>query len=82
MSNPFAAALEILKEHIEVKKEYRLNMEETPSCEAAIRVLEAAGKVDKDKAMRTYGMLSYGTGDHIVKKINSLLAALPDKEKT
>jgi TRAP-type uncharacterized transport system substrate-binding protein len=82
-SNPFAAAIKVLEEKYAKCRTplgtYAGMEDKADSIEAAIRVLEAAGKVSKDKAIRTFEMLSYGTDDHIVKQIKSLLSALPDK---
>ena len=46
------------------------------SCRAAIRVLEAAGNVDKEKAMERVAGVPYDE-DH---GVYGLIAALPDKE--
>jgi len=84
MTNPFDAAIE------------RLRRSETQGCEpdieAAIRVLEAAGKVDKERAVKymsnigvgayeTDGESPYTPGDKQAASIRALLAALPEEVK-
>jgi len=84
MTNPFDAAIE------------RLRRSETQGCEpdieAAIRVLEAAGKVDKERAVRymsnigvgayeTDGESPYTPSDKQADSIRALLSALPEVTK-
>jgi len=58
------------------------------SCEAAIRVLEAAGKVDKktcldemDDCYYSKSLNPWGTEARILGEIRALLEALPEKEE-
>ena len=75
MSNPFEAAIHALQETI---KDYGIMgvPEVCDSCRAALNVLEAAGKVDKeDKELAIHWMEDdYST-------IRALLAALPEVKK-
>jgi len=57
------------------------------SCEAAIRVLEAAGKIDKNKALSRIGevydyQIALGAvRDEVWGEIRALLESLPEKEQ-
>lgn len=75
--NPFEAALECLRaQDIEFG---------TPENAPAIAVLEAAGKVDKDRAvhecMRSVDEYLGADGDEDWDAIKALLCALPDRVK-
>ena len=83
MSNPFSAAIGVLREFSGRAYE---NSSSRESCETAIRVLEAAGKVDKRLAIVhivpafEQRVDSFKDGD-VWKSIRALLAALPDPPK-
>ena len=86
MTTPFSAALEILRNH-ECRDIAEANM-----VRQAINVLEAAGKVDKERAVKymsnigvgayeTDGESPYTPGDKQAASIRALLAALPEEVK-
>ena len=71
MTNPFAAAIEILSHH-ECRDIAEANM-----VRQAMNVLEAAGKVDKAEWLHAIRDYSGGTWE----KIRALLSALPEVTK-
>lgn len=82
--NPFAAALKVLKSDFEA---WEWTQEEYRSLDAAIRVLEAAGKVDKALALgslktivQVYGPTIGGILATTITNTIPLLESLPDKE--
>lgn len=90
---PFDAAIDVLEggEHVDYWVRIGCGRELT----SAIRVLEAAGKVDKGRAIRTLATLllvytesgriipalEQALKDGAVREIRVLLEALPDKEE-
>ena len=76
MSNPFAAAITLLKGCLEDCGQNGFGGDQIESMRASLRVLEAAGKVDKeDKELAIHWMEDdYST-------IRALLAALPEVKK-
>jgi len=83
MSNPFEAAIEILGAARDRRKSYGLD--EVTDLDAAIRALEAAGKVDKHSAIcsmrHSDANESWSGLDEDWVTINALLSALPDEVK-
>ena len=82
MSNPFEAPLRILRGWIHLPEP------DQSQIEAAIRVLEAAGGIDKHEVQRFFHVLLSGmTSDNPTKNweqvasIRALLSALPDEVK-
>lgn len=69
----FDAAIECLREHISIKREYKLNLEELPSFELAVIVLEAAARLSSAKTYED----KLDAHDDLV----SVIAALPDAPK-
>lgn len=76
MSGPFDAAIEIIRRFN--RKSFGYTEKETAQLEAAIRVLEAAGKVDKGRA---FIAITWIPEDRMPKGLRDILAALPDKER-
>ena len=93
MTNPFDAAIDTLRATMEgdwmMNDDYYV-IPRVKSLEAAIRVLEAAGKVDKERFIEgideanQFGRLhrnvmsGYGL---FIEDLEEIAAALPDKEK-
>ena len=95
MTNPFDAAIDTLRATMEgdwmMNDDYYV-IPRVKSLEAAIRILEAAGKVDKERAvkyMSNIGVGAYETDgesqfcppDKQAVAIRALLAALPEVTK-
>jgi hypothetical protein len=75
MTNPFAAAIECLRNDGDGDMWFHEDEKQ-----AAIRLLEAAGKVDKVKCQRAMDVLFYAH-DHIADQVIALLSSLPDRPK-
>ncbi len=83
----FDAAIEVLEEDI-VDARYNGCESEEESCKLAIRVLDAAGKVDKDKCLDVLvNDLALSLEDQFfnqklsyVRQIRALIESLPDEE--
>jgi hypothetical protein len=82
----FNSAIGVLQKELRYWPDWR---ERFDSCQAAIRVLEAAGKVDKERLAdgleELWGVYmdergTYGDMKKIVGDLDALLEALPDKE--
>ena len=83
MSNPFAAVISDLRWII--SNHETADFAPIVDIEAAIRVLEAAGKVDKERAIAMLGNMTVNLHDkwglRVKGHIRALLAALPDEVK-
>ena len=77
MTNPFAAAIEILSHH-----ECR-DFAEASMVRKAMNVLEAAGKVDKELSLQNLrdGFNGKGMDEYDYISIRALLSALPEVTK-
>jgi hypothetical protein len=73
----FDYTIQILRDEIDSLKEFDERADLIPDIEAAIALLEAAGRVDKQEALHTIVDYSGGTWE----KIRALLSALPDAEE-
>jgi hypothetical protein len=92
MTNPFAAAISTLVDRIaaltekasyETARERQALLDEAEALRIGWRVLEAAGKVDKDELLRAIVCLESDNYDAvpITPSVIALLAALPDEKE-
>ena len=84
MTNPFNAAITILREFLGVRTLNGIPFDGA-SLVPALNVLEAAGKVDKERAIAMLGNMTVSLHDEwglrVKGHIRALLAALPDEVK-
>ena len=84
---PFDAVINELRGVIGEAEETGIWDDLIGECKAAIRVLEAAGKIDKNKALSRIGevydyQIALGAvRDEVWGEIRALLESLPEKEK-